>query len=236
MLTTPNFKLKKIELTDSPPDITVINFNWDTLDTNLKEALDGARGWDTFSKNGGSIGSKVTLGVGQDKGLYFGANFRTWGGTDEWYVRDANGKGLSLSATSLRTSAPENMTLGTLGAPWRDIFLSGVGSGQNGYTKLPNGFILQWGLTEITIPPTDKEALSQNVTLPVTFPTKSIATWAQVVNLTSQAGGAYKASFYSVISNVIDRATLWLYARTSNVSILTPTDTGLKIYWFALGH
>lgn len=127
-------------------------------------------------------------------------------------------------------------TLGNLEWTWKDIFLSGVGAGQTGYTKLPNGFILQWGLTDIPIPPTDKEALAINVTLPVTFPTKNLVTWGQVVNLVSQSGGAYKASFYSVISNVVDRSTLWLYARTSNVSILTPSDTALKVYWFALGH
>lgn len=44
MLLTPNYSLKKIELTDSPPDITVINSNWDTIDSTLKTAADGAAG------------------------------------------------------------------------------------------------------------------------------------------------------------------------------------------------
>jgi hypothetical protein len=35
MLTTTNYLLKKPELTDSPPDITVTNPNWDTIDTEL---------------------------------------------------------------------------------------------------------------------------------------------------------------------------------------------------------
>mgnify|MGYP006888081609 FL=1 len=38
MQETSNKKLKKIELTDAPPDITVINPNWDTIDTELQEA------------------------------------------------------------------------------------------------------------------------------------------------------------------------------------------------------
>ncbi len=40
MITTPNYTLKKIELPDSPPDITVINGNWDTIDTIMKKLND----------------------------------------------------------------------------------------------------------------------------------------------------------------------------------------------------
>lgn len=37
---TTNFNLHKIDLTDAPPDITVLNANWDTLDTQLKTLTD----------------------------------------------------------------------------------------------------------------------------------------------------------------------------------------------------
>jgi len=37
---TTNYNLKKIELTDSPPDITVLNNNWDTIDEELKSQAD----------------------------------------------------------------------------------------------------------------------------------------------------------------------------------------------------
>lgn len=37
---TPNFNLHKIDLTDAPPDITVLNQNWDTLDAQLKALSD----------------------------------------------------------------------------------------------------------------------------------------------------------------------------------------------------
>lgn len=33
---TTNYNLTKIELTDAPPDITVLNQNWDTIDAELK--------------------------------------------------------------------------------------------------------------------------------------------------------------------------------------------------------
>ena len=34
---TTNYNLHKIDLTDAPPDITVLNSNWDTIDAKLKE-------------------------------------------------------------------------------------------------------------------------------------------------------------------------------------------------------
>lgn len=40
MQQTPNYALKKIDLTDSPPDITVINPNWDKIDQTLKALQD----------------------------------------------------------------------------------------------------------------------------------------------------------------------------------------------------
>lgn len=36
MKQTENYRLNKIELEDSPPDITVINPNWDKIDTEMK--------------------------------------------------------------------------------------------------------------------------------------------------------------------------------------------------------
>lgn len=54
MLTTTNYKFKKPELTDSPPDITVMNSNWDIIDTNLKKLNDDKAPKDvaTTSKEG----------------------------------------------------------------------------------------------------------------------------------------------------------------------------------------
>lgn len=36
---TPNLNLHKIDLTDAPPDITVLNQNWDTLDEELTKRV-----------------------------------------------------------------------------------------------------------------------------------------------------------------------------------------------------
>lgn len=52
MLQTTNYKLNKIELADSPADITVLNANWDKIDTEMK-TLEG--------KTGGTVTGTVTI-------------------------------------------------------------------------------------------------------------------------------------------------------------------------------
>lgn len=53
MKTTTNLGLKKIELTDSPPDITVQDANWDLIDKHLYSAVN-------YQKSGGT-GTAITL-------------------------------------------------------------------------------------------------------------------------------------------------------------------------------
>ena len=40
---TTNYQLNKIDLTDAPPDITVLNANWDKVDTEMKNNYDKAQ-------------------------------------------------------------------------------------------------------------------------------------------------------------------------------------------------
>lgn len=56
MLTTKNYKLKKIELADSPPDITVINPNWDVIDNEIKKVNDASG---SYAKKDGSLQTEL---------------------------------------------------------------------------------------------------------------------------------------------------------------------------------
>lgn len=49
---TTNYNLHKIDLNDAPPDITVLNGNWDTIDAKLKEVEDTAA-------SGGALETRV---------------------------------------------------------------------------------------------------------------------------------------------------------------------------------
>jgi hypothetical protein len=80
MQTTTNYGLKKIELVDSPPDITVINPNWDIVDMELKKAED-ARNQQVY-KDGSVPMEDVTVGtrigsIGQNSSVFGGSNTAT---------------------------------------------------------------------------------------------------------------------------------------------------------------
>ena len=51
---TTNYKLRKIDLTDAPPDITVLNANWDTIDTQLKTLSNSTASHASKHATGGS--------------------------------------------------------------------------------------------------------------------------------------------------------------------------------------
>jgi uncharacterized membrane protein len=61
MKQTTNYALKKIELSDSPPDITVINPNWDVIDEKLKEAEDFKTSAETQLADIVKIKSNITI-------------------------------------------------------------------------------------------------------------------------------------------------------------------------------
>lgn len=77
MQTTTNYALKKIELTDSPPDITVLNSNFDTIDTQLKSNANAAGA--AIPKSLATAADQVLvssgIGVWAVKTL---AQFKTW--------------------------------------------------------------------------------------------------------------------------------------------------------------
>lgn len=84
---TTNYNLHKIDLSDSPPDITMINPNWDEIDRLLKSLSDALGGIDLTTiqqklsghleetmphKYIGADGVKYRWGLGEDAGgLYF---------------------------------------------------------------------------------------------------------------------------------------------------------------------
>lgn len=82
MLETTNYKLKKIELADSPPDITAINPNWDTIDAKLKTNEEQINNLDANAiKKDGSVAVTNTLNGTTFHATAQGGQFMTesWG-------------------------------------------------------------------------------------------------------------------------------------------------------------
>lgn len=57
--------------------------------------------------------------------------------------------------------------LGSSNRKWKDVHINGVSKNQNGYTKLTNGMIMQWGQIDITINQANNGAAT--ATLPISF-------------------------------------------------------------------
>lgn len=133
MQSTTNFKLKKIELTDSPPDITVINPNWDAIDTNLKEALTKAKDWDSFKNSGGLLMGTMKFtnygtgddGIGTTK-AYF--NITAKEGTPDQVGLLVETTGGGNGSFHPWSAYKDKVALGTSTIPFKDAYLSEVGS------------------------------------------------------------------------------------------------------------
>lgn len=172
MLKTTNYQMNKPELTDSPPDITVLNGNFDIIDEKLFAII---KAWEDFKATGGEVGGPIILPYG--KIFNSGSAFLIEANDDSSVMlrttrSSDNRKGdLVINNTdaeyNVRPSSANvsgQMELGSNAFPFKDIYLSGFSKSSNGYTKLPNGFILQWGRMTVS------GSAGVNVTHPIKFP------------------------------------------------------------------
>jgi hypothetical protein len=117
MQQTTNYSFKKIDLTDSPPDITVINSNWDTIDQYLKEANDTADA--AIPKSIATAADQVIVSNGTNswaaKTL---AQFKTWLSLSTSDISNfaANVRTTVLTGLSTSTNAVISATDNILGA------------------------------------------------------------------------------------------------------------------------
>ena len=65
---TPNYNLHKIDLTDAPPDITVLNGNWDIIDGELQDINEELQNLD------GKIVSVRVVSISLPKNSWSGSN------------------------------------------------------------------------------------------------------------------------------------------------------------------
>lgn len=83
--TTQNYSLVKPALTDSPPDITAMNPNWDKIDTEMKKNADSAKVAQTMETAGGTA-TVVTI-----------ANFTLENGISRKFVASASNAGAATT-------------------------------------------------------------------------------------------------------------------------------------------
>ena len=131
----------------------------DNIDADLNriDALEPqVASWVDFKKNGGAINGNL-LAI-QLATTSLSNNYR--------WVEETHSTGYKIISSNTNPSsgdwreefimaydgfAPKNnKVLGTSENPWNDVFIKGVSKSLNGYTKLPNGLILQWGYISVS--------------------------------------------------------------------------------------
>ena len=122
------------------------------LDTKLAEAQSIIDTWETFKNTGGVINGSVT-----SSGDWASYGCKDSSGTNIWYTYSVPNDDSLIKAYldeehfyySPREFSPvwnsSDKALGSEVSRWSNIYLKGSSLHTNGYTKLPNGLLLQWG-------------------------------------------------------------------------------------------
>ena len=123
----------------------------------LNTASSRASDWNTFKASGGAINGDIAIEK-HLANLKIGDSFNIKTYDQNTELSSDWNKGIVLrvrsnasdSASYVRLNGVNfagngNMSLGEESTPWTDIYLKGVSKSSNGYTKLPNGLMIQWG-------------------------------------------------------------------------------------------
>lgn len=188
MQLTTNYGFKKPDQADNV-NIEDINYNMDISDEELKKINSHLGDFMNFLNNGGKIGN-LTLYTDE-------AGFQTVQGTGT-HMRFCSDGGGSLASCQIVigndngqrlmrpiTSQANLINIGSETYSFKDIFISGISKNPtSGYTKLPNGMILQWG---------EFYGSNNNIVFPIAFTTACFKVLTEgAINLTSSP--CYKAN------------------------------------------
>lgn len=157
---------------------TEIEENKTLTDSEISKLKEIANTWETFKASGGEISGNLLAIQLATKST--SNNYR--------WAEETHDTGYKIISSNTNPStgdwreefimaydgfAPKNdKVLGTSENPWNDIYLKGVSKSQTGYTKLPNGMLLQWGMIEVK-----NQYEDMNIWYPVSFPEYCLGVW-----------------------------------------------------------
>jgi len=114
-----------------------------------------------------------------------------------------------------------SMNLGSPSFPWDDLWLGQHSKASNGHTKLPNGFILQWGTVAAWAG--TGGSVYKRITLPISFSNTNYFIVANVVPQLSWDNGAMQG--VSIKSN-----------SSAEVVFRVDREQNVEVTFFALGY
>lgn len=212
-----------------------------------------------FFKKGGEVGGTITFPRGvtrqvqqiigmrdkvytQRSGLSNYNGYPTWSAIIEDPDNDNNTNGLLFMLGTgsgdayndnylrpLKMGYAQKNNIGSANVPWDDIFLRGVSNATNGYTKLPNGLIIQWG--RIIRTGADAKTWELYPTFPIAFPNACWTVIGEVSSQDSNTNARLTASYVVPLTKV--------QFKTRGGSIGLPYDSTIattEIDWVAIGY
>ena len=221
------------------------------LDTKLAEAQSIIDTWTQFKNNGGKINGGIqahalkniyTLTSGEkERCYYFGSlnNFDTTIGMEildkksgfDTKVELAQSGNPTLGGQGYFGSSHDLITnLGSDNKRWKDVWVGSYLQNANGYTKLPNGMIMQWG--EITSTGINSGAtIYPQFTFPMSFPTKALIV-IPIVKNTVKDDGSLTALDVEIRRMVINSKSAFQVYIKANEYI----SGGVTIQYIAIGY
>ena len=205
--------------------------------------------WNTFKNNGGAIGGTVSTEVvslahddatNNPNGTHFwlqnskGALYFQYRNVNGWvdnpvYIND------SLFVVG-RDILPiwKNKNLGQEGTEqvWKNIYLDGVLKDANGYTKLPNGFIMQWGLCDLTVPQGGTKAGLFDLHVPFTIDYGMFGAAQAILNVDNN--NALYTDLINCICSVANKNQIRIAA--SDIGNKLTSNITFRINWMAISH
>ena len=227
-----------------------------TLDTKANKSevakvKEIANTWETFKNNGGDIGGAINFPLSSkinnitkpititNNTMYYRENVTNNNGfshisrfEDDSLGDKVNQNGIEFrknygeTSGSFRPMVDNALDLGSSNYKWKNIYLSGVSKSKNGYTKLPNGLIMQWGTWVKTATET-----SSSYTYTINFPTSFPSTCLMVVpyaSAFSTKGNYHPQCCASVMSDSS--------ASDFKFKIATTIDIRNELNWIAIGY
>ena len=163
-----------------------------------------------------ALNSGKTLYVGNTE--YYEGAINNWAKNDNFVLHLNNGKCFVPSDGINRNNA-----LGHPEQPWQDLYLGLPSISANGFTKLPNGLIMQWGLYHCS---GGLDTGVYTIQFPITFPNN-------VLNCVTSVGG-YSEYEADCITN--SKIIAW-YNSSFNIKLYkTDRYVGVNTYWIAIGY
>lgn len=217
--------IKKIEIQDSNGDVYHPHTTTDVVFNNQNKKLSDLLNEKVDKNSAGGI----DLSAGDGKGLKVGGS-RIFEHSDSGlYFRTKNNKGFDFTDSSIRPSNTD-CTIGTNAIPFDNIHLAFPHLGGNGYTKLPNGLILQWGESSRNLDASGT-GHTMDIPFPIAFPNTFITAHATLCNNGHDSGKYISHGIYTD-NNWHSTVKMTVYAHT--VALGAPTT--FRVFWWAIGY